>query len=162
MLQCPSTCSAIEGRTIMSSRPWVTRTGTDRREKMSVSSISRAMSAPRISAGTAMFQHSAALHSSSGSGLTVHERRKRRIAAMFARRSGAEASWALSRKPGPMWSNEGGRKSTAGADEIDPGNPGVSIGAKVVGDDEAAIRPRHEHRPVEAGLFDDRRQVVCP
>lgn len=32
LLQCLSRCSVIEGRTMMSSRPWVARTGTDSRE----------------------------------------------------------------------------------------------------------------------------------
>jgi hypothetical protein len=53
---------------IASSRPWVTRTGTDRLERTPVSSISREIKAPLTTGETAMFQHSAVLHNSSSSG----------------------------------------------------------------------------------------------
>jgi hypothetical protein len=90
-----------------SARPCVTITGTDRRDRTSSPSIWRASSAARTSAGTTMFQHSAALQSSAPSGWAVHARRKRPIAAMFVGRSSAHASPAFSSKPGPMWSKLG-------------------------------------------------------
>jgi hypothetical protein len=54
--------------------------GTDRRERTSSASISRANSAPRTSDGTTMFQHSTVLQSWSLSGRTVQARKKRSMA----------------------------------------------------------------------------------
>ena len=106
-----STCSAIEGSTIASASPCVTSTGTDRRERTSLASISRANSAPLTSLGTTMFQHSAVLQSWSLSGRTVQARRKRRMAAMLVGRSGPHASPAFSSRPGPMCSKVGVRST---------------------------------------------------
>jgi hypothetical protein len=112
--QAASVRSAIEGRTIMSSRPWDTSTGTDVRARTSLPSISsRASSAPRMAGGTTIFQAMAAVSSSSPSGLEVHARRNRRVAAMFANRSGTHMSCAFSSSPGPMCSNAGGLRIVA-------------------------------------------------
>src|SRR6266540_562294 len=47
-------------------------------------------------------------------------------------------------------------------DEVDRGDAILAVGAQVVADDEAPVGPAHQHRPVEAQLLDDRRQVVGP
>ena len=47
-------------------------------------------------------------------------------------------------------------------DEVDRGDPVLAVGAHVVADDERAVRPADEHRPVEVQLLDDRRHVVGP
>src|SRR4051794_5485418 len=100
--QVSSTCSAIEGRTIVSARPWLTSTGAESPDRTSSASISRASSAPLTCGGTTMFQHSAALQSSAPSGCAVHARRKRRMAVMLVGRSESQASPAFARKSGPM------------------------------------------------------------
>ena len=47
-------------------------------------------------------------------------------------------------------------------DEVDGGDPVLAVRAHVVADDERAVRPADEHRPIEAQLVDDRRDVVGP
>jgi len=70
-------------------------------------------SARRMAGGTTIFQPRAAANSSSPSGLEVQARRNRRVAAMFANRSGTHISGAFSSIPGPMWSNAGGLRIVA-------------------------------------------------
>ena len=47
-------------------------------------------------------------------------------------------------------------------DEIDRGDPILAVRAHVVADDEGAVGPADEHRPIEPQLVDDRRHVVGP
>ncbi len=47
-------------------------------------------------------------------------------------------------------------------DEVDRRDPILAVRAHVVADDEGAVRPADEHRPVEPQLVDDRRHVVGP
>ena len=43
-----------------------------------------------------------------------------------------------------------------------PAMAGIAVGADVVGDDEAAVGPGDDHGALEAGLVDDRGEVVGP
>ena len=73
----------------------------------------------------------------------------------------ASAKW--SRKPGPMQRAERGLAELDGAlDEVDRRDPLLAVRADVVADDECAVGPADQHRPVEAQLVDDRRHVVGP
>ena len=82
---------------------------------------------------------------------------------MLVGRSSTVASAKWSRKPGPMKRAEGGLTELRDAlDEVDRGDSLLAVGAHVVADDEGAVRPADEHRPVEAQLVDDRREVVGP
>ena len=47
-------------------------------------------------------------------------------------------------------------------DEVDRSDSILAVRSHVVADGEAAVGPPDEHRPVEAQLVDDRRQVVGP
>ena len=46
--------------------------------------------------------------------------------------------------------------------EVDRGDPVLAVRAHVVADDEAAIGPAHQHRPIQTQLLDDGRHVVGP
>jgi hypothetical protein len=48
------------------------------------------------------------------------------------------------------------------ADQVDRADAVLAVGAQVVTDDEAAVGPADQHRPVEPELLDDGRQVVGP
>src|SRR3954453_22227356 len=98
------TCSAMEGSTTASRAPWVTSTGTVRPASTSSELICRASRAARTSGGTIMFVARAESQSSASIGSTVQACSRRRMAAVLIVGSGAQASAALSRSPGPMWS----------------------------------------------------------
>ena len=58
---------------------------------------------------------------------------------------------------------EGRRPQQHGtADQVDPGEAGPAVGAQVVADDKAAVRPADEDGIHDAPLLDDHRQVVRP
>ena len=84
------------------------------------------------------------------------------MAAMFARRSGRARVRRVLEHAGPEVVECRRPQQHGGTDEIDAGDGGIAVGADVVGDDEAAVRPGDDHRTLEASLVDDRGEVVCP
>ena len=82
---------------------------------------------------------------------------------MLVGRSSAVASAKWSRKPGPISvPNAASPSLTRALDEVDRRDPLLAVRAHVVADDEGAVGPADEHRPVEAQLVDDRGEVVGP
>ena len=66
-------------------------------------------------------------------------------------------------EPGPDQGAERGLAELDGAcDEVDRGDSVLPVGADVIADDERAVGPADQHRPLEAQLVDDRGQVVGP
>ena len=47
-------------------------------------------------------------------------------------------------------------------DEVDAGDRLVAMGAEVVAHDESAVGRGDEHRAIQSGVLDDRRQVIRP
>ena len=95
-------CSAMDGDTIWSRRPWVTRTGTRSRRSTSSESIWREIKAPSTSGGTETLPLSPVSRSAGSSGCAVMLCQKRRRAAILVGRSGSAPAGALARKAGPM------------------------------------------------------------
>ena len=82
---------------------------------------------------------------------------------MFVGRSSAVASDEMVEKTRADQRAEGRLAQLDRAlDEVDRGDSVLAVHAHVVADDEGAVRPADEHRPVEPQLVDDRRHVVGP
>ena len=133
------------------------------RDSTSSLSISREINAPRTAGGTTMFQASAVLQSSDASGSAVQAPQEAPDGGDVRGRSGrAGLAARCSRKPGPMLSNVGGFIITAAPTKSTPAIRSSPYAPEVVGDDEPAVGPRDQHRPVQTQLIDDRGKVVRP
>ena len=85
------------------------------------------------------------------------------MARMLVGRSSAVASAKWSRKPGPISVPKAVSPELDRAlDEVDRGDSILAVRTHVVADDEGAVGPADEHRPVETELVDYRRDVVGP
>ena len=100
-----------------------------------------------------MFQHSAVSKSSAGSGLARHARTKARMAADVGRQVVGGGVREVVEEAGADQRAERRLAELDGAlDEVDRGDPVLAVRAHVVADDEGAVGPADEHRPVEAQL----------
>ncbi len=159
--QTSNTCSAIEGSTISSASPCVTRTGSVRSARTSSPSISRANSAPRT---LGRHDHVPAQRRAPVVGVERLDGAGAQEAPdrLDARGQVGAAGVARVLEEAGTDVLEGGRAQHRAAGEVEAGDGVLAIGPQVVGDDEPAVGPGDDHGPIELQLLDDGVEIVGP